>query len=440
MIRPQRVEIYFKGEGVKERRRHWVEIGHLVKRMTNRLWQAWLVYHFQASSIQKIQERIEAFREWEKMGETKEGKSKRGKKPKWGVEPCDKELTRHLYHVLAEEFPTVTSRTRTLLQNKWRSTLTKRKAISGNSGNFPYWAAILFANEAHPSFTRAQPIPFDKENAIIYREGGKYFVRLRIERVVETGKSIDDHCELVLGNPRAARVRALFDRLIEGQGKPAKENAWLFKGSTLLFSNGKWYMHVSYDRPIEAEATGDREKQLLIVAGKTSPWLLYTQKRLGNGRINAFRFGGRGRMVEWCRTSLQQQRLSRQEHYKWGSQNQKGHGRNRAISIWTKIHDQWQHFQKEFNGQFIKKVIDLAIDRGYGTIMFYQPVEKQRDKTFLGSVGRDSRSRMTWDWGRVAHSLASKCEEHKIEFVVKKSKTNAELTDAITCSKVRKTG
>lgn len=232
-VRSVKVEIFGFSRSVN--RDSWKELAISCQRMLNRLWQIWLCHHANNDSANKLRNHFDAFTKWKE--------TKQGDKPEWPCKALEHPLTtssvsKSFYRMLSAEFPNVNVRTRGLLTNTWQSLLNSRKAANGN---LPGWVSILFANESLPSFTNPQPIPFDKENAKLYKNDGKYICELRIERL-DSGKSVVEKCELILEKRKCASVRTIVDRIISG------EFAW--KGSALLYSRGKWYAVLSYAMPV----------------------------------------------------------------------------------------------------------------------------------------------------------------------------------------------
>lgn len=385
----------------KERRQSWLEMARMIQRMTNRMWQHWLVHHTQQKSPELITEYLDALAEWR----TQKPKE-RGDKPKLGVKPCDKDLSNHIYHAISQEFTGLNARTRVLLQNQWQGKLTKRKASNGNLSG---WMAILLGNESIPSATKPQPIPFDKKSSprdTTFRSvESKLLMDLRIERVADTGASVIDTVELLLNRRKTASVRAIVKRIMTGE--------YTFKGSSLSYRNGKWFANISYDKPVNCDRPVlDQGQVIMLVPGKKSPWIVKTES-------DCWRAFGRGDHVVRFRRMLQSERWSRQEHNRWASSSTKGRGAKRAKAIWTKLSSRWKDFVKTYNNEMTRRLVDLAVSRGIGRIVYVQPKDEKRDQCFLSKAGRHPRSKMTWDWFQVGTMLKSKCEDAGIELEVR---------------------
>lgn len=397
-VRSTRIEIY---KLAPERRDAWKQLAISCKQMTNRLWQIWLCHHANNDSANKLRKHFDDYKRWQ---ETKEGG-----KPEWPCKVVEEPLTkssddRSFYRIISREFPCVNARTRGLLTQAWQSRIGKRKAASGN---LPGWVSILFANESLPSFARPQPIPFDHQNAKLIREGKNYYVELRIERLEESGKSVVERCQLMLGKRKHLSVRAIVDKCLSGE--------YTWKGSNLLFDRGKWYAVIAYEMPEKVREELDASKVLIVRPGKRFPWMV----RIAGG---SFAFGGNGRHVEHARRAIDKERSQRKEHYRWSGHNQKSHGRGRAEAVWTKLSSRWRDFTKRYNNEVSRRVINLAIRKGCGRIIYIQPKDSRRDNRFLSTVGASHKSQMTWDYFQFGTMLSSKCEEEGIAYgVAKKS-------------------
>lgn len=412
-VRAARIEIFGFS---KDRREAWRELAIACQRMSNRLWQIWLCHHANNGSADKLRDHFEAYREWQA--------SKQGEKPQWPCKALEPPLTvsaddRSFYRILSAEFPNVNVRTRGLLTNAWQSNLNSRKAASGS---LPGWVSILFANESLPSFTRPQPIPFDKDNAKLRKDGDKYICELRIERLAD-GKSVVEPCELMLGKRKCRSVRLTVDKILSGE--------YTWKGSNLVFDRGKWFISIGYEMPsrVRDESEYDSDRVLYVRPGRStrddgawrgSPWRVRIADR-------SFGFGGNGAHVEHARRAIIRERNQRKEHYRWSGSNQKGHGTGRAEAVWTKLSSRWKDFTKRYNSEVTRRIIELAVKEKCGRIVYLQPKDLQREGRLLSTLGNDSRSGMSWDYFQFGTMLASKCDEAGIEYgkKPKPSKANA---------------
>jgi hypothetical protein len=429
-VKTASIEIY---GFAKERQEAWKQLAIACQRMQNRLWQIWLCHHANKGSADKLRAHFDAYRQWQA--------DKQGEKPEWPCKAMEPPLTESadpasFYRILSAEFPGVNVRTRGLLTNAWQSRLSQRKSASGS---LPGWVSILFANESLPSFTRPQPIPFDKQNAKLLKRGGDYICELRIERL-EDGKGVVEPCVLMLGKRKCASVRTTVDRILAGQ------YAW--KGSSLVYKPrlGKWFVQICYEQPdnIRDTKSFDENKILYIRPGRSSkqdgawlgsPWRV----RIGN---RSFGFGGNGAHVTSARRTIIRQRNERKQHTRWGGSNQKGHGSQRAFAIETRLSSQWKDFTKRYNNEISRRIIDLAVREGCGRIIYLQPRDDRRDNRLLSTLGNDGWSAMSWDYFQFGTMLAAKCQEEGIEYgksskkkIKKKStKRKPELAASGVCS------
>lgn len=453
-VRATKVELVGFGD---DRREAWKSLSISCQRMTNRIWQIWLCHHAMNRSAEKMKnflDELDRIRSQE-IGAKPVRPSQKdvlgivGQRPKSGVDlwkkrkaevyrdlisryesdlkkwddsrkaynkslkspwPCsalEEPLTasadqNSFYRILSREFANVNVRTRGLLLNAWQSKISKRKAATGN---LPGWLSILFANESMPSCTRPQPIPFDKENAKLQKVSDKYLLELRIDRL-EDGKSVVEKCELLLNKKKCWSVRSIVDRIISG------EYSW--KGSSLVYDRGKWFASLSYDRPPVVRQCLDPNKILYVRPAKNTPW------RVSVGGFGSWVFGGNGSHVEHARRAIIGERNSRKANYRWASSSQKGSGRKRATSAWTKLSSRWKFFVKRYNNELTAQLVKLAVSRSCGRIVYIQPKDSDRDDRCLTIVGNDAdsskRGSMTWDYFQFGSMLAAKCEMNGIEY------------------------
>lgn len=413
VVRAMRVECIVP----KERREAFRNLARSCQRMQNRLWQIWICHHANNGSAEKLRRHFEAYHEWQS--------TKSGQKPQWPCRAVEPPLTksadsRSFYRILSAEFPEVNVRTRGLLTNAWQSLLSSRKA---SSGSLPGWVSILFGFESVPSFHRPQPIPFDKDNARLLMVDGQCVVRVRLDRDEVSGKSTVDDLPLLLNKRKSRQARVVVDRLLDG------EYAW--KGSNIIFDRGKWFVALCYEMPAKTACeTLDANRILFVRPGKNSPWRV----RIGN---ESWRFGGDGSHVVHARRAIQGERNSRQQHYRWAGSSQKGHGRSRAASVWTKLASRWKDFTKRYNSEITRQLIRICVSRGCGRIVFLQPNDRIRNSRFLTTAGNSPRSSSSWDYFQFGTMLASKCESVGIEYGKPKRKKGKDASNGVRS--VRKT-
>ncbi|MCC7334414.1 MAG: hypothetical protein IT422_04940 [Pirellulaceae bacterium] len=409
-VRTTRVEIIVD----KSRKEALKSLAVSCQRMQNRLWQIWLCHHSNNDSANKLRLHFDAYRKWE---QTKEGKkpdwpvlplgagsfeksTKGGKKGKETFKPFLTQSHRDdsFYRILSAEFPDVHVRTRGLLTNAWQSRIGKREAANGN---LPGWVSILFANESLPSFTRPQPIPFDKDNARLSVVDGEIKLQTRLERNEDDGKSFVDTFTLLLNKKKARNSRVVANKIVSG------EYAW--KGSNLMYDRGKWYALLAYEMPVRERVGLDANKTLFVRPGTKNPW------RVKIGYEESWMFGGNGSHVEYARRAVIRERAQRKEHYRWAGSSQKGRGGHRARSVWTKLSSRWKDFSKRYNHEVTRQIVRLAVSRGCGRVVYFQPKDSQREGRYLSTAGNDGHSAMFWDYFQFGSLLASKCETEGIE-------------------------
>lgn len=410
MIRATKVELFrfcaIDQENIDtDRREAWKTIARMHQQILNRVWQMWLVYHSANDSADKLRQHLDAWTAYKVDPKNKT-------KPVWPVQCVPEALQKLIRKDVAKRFTNVNSRSADLQIQKWKGSLTTRKAASGS---LPGWVSILFANEAVPSFTRPQPIPFDCRNGVLSSENGKLFLTLRIERLPGGTKkqkpSVVERCELMLNRRKTNSVRTIVERIIAGE--------YTFKGSSLVFDSikCKWFASIAYELPVEETPKLDSGKTIYLIPGKKSPWIL---KSVSKGTSDAWRFGGRGDHVTNFRRRIQRERNERKESYRWAGSNQKGHGRRRAEEVYTKLSARWRDFVKRYNNELTRKLVEMCVNRRIGKIVYCQPSEDgpKRDRLFLARAENDGRNGMSWEFFQVKTMLASKAEEYGIEFAL----------------------
>lgn len=416
-VRSMKIEIAGFGRE-SGRREEWRQLCDDCRIMINRLWQIWLVHHSTRGSAGKLRRHFEAHKKWTI--------DKEGEKPAWPCNALEAPLTttadpQSFYRILSEEFPQVHVRTRGLLRNAWESSLRKRKAASGS---LPGWVAILFGLESLPSMTRPQPIPFDKENARLEKIDGKYWLEVRIQRLAPSGKSVVERCELMANKRKCRNVRAIMEQILSG------EVAW--KGSFIHYEQRcrKWFAILSYERPEKTRPELNREKVLYVRPGRRSPWRLRAD--------GSFPYGGNGAHVEHARRAILRERAQRKEHYRWAGSNQKGHGRKRADSVWTKLSSRWRDFTKRYNNEVTRRIVLYAIKNGYGRIVYLQPKDATRGSRYLSIAGNSDGSAMLWDYFQFGSMMASKCQDEGIEYGAKTKQKPVRQKTSVVSNRMRR--
>lgn len=422
MIKSTSIEI-MNFAGGKERRKQWIAIADVVRRARNALWSYWLVYHTLHGTEAKL-------RQWLADNDRWLSDKKNNTKPKWPVDAFPKEtqwqyskskqakngkvsepdLENDLYHVLRAVCPELGSRTATLLRQAWARDVRKRKAVNGSLSG---WAAILLGRQSVPSFNRAQPIPISQSEInkcpMLRKEDGDYLLRVAIDRT-DDGLLHED-CTLMLRRRKSGSIRAIIDRIISGE--------YALKGSSLVYSQAKnkWFAKIAYEMPPASKPELVDGRTLYLIPGKQCPWVVLAVSETGT--CDSWRAFGRRHHVENFRRLLLQKRSKRQEASKWGSENRKGHGRQRATLSWTKYSDAWMKFVDGYQTRVVAKLMELCRQRGYSKLVYCRPNDAQAAKTYLVNAGNVRNSNMGWQWYQLQSMLANKCQEVGIEFQVK---------------------
>jgi hypothetical protein len=288
-----------------------------------------------------------------------------------------------------------------LLQNKWKGNLGKRKSPNGK---LPGWVNILFANESLPTFVGPQPIPFDKDNAKLVKDGKDIVLTVRLELIAK-GQSNSDRVILMMGKRKSWKQKAIVERILDGTYK------WC--GSSLVYDRGKWFASLSYDTHQVSKPDLDPSRSLIVCPGKNVPWMFADSS-------GVFAHGGSGTHVYNMRQRLQRERWERQEHYRWAGSAQSGRGARRAREVWTKLSSRWKDFEARYNREIAKKAVLVCINQGIGKLIYFQPIDQRKDDRFLEIAGRVPSSSLGWDWFKMGSYLADKCEEYGIEYEIRR--------------------
>lgn len=470
-VRTTRIEIAGFSNMSEERKKSWKMLVETCQKMKNRLWKLWVSQHVAAGNDLVLAKHFAdmqtvVFRD---VGERpiKPRKPKRDAAPSvWGEYerssvkyeedlanwqlrkaevkaanqkefPCKVMVQdeKYFYHDLGQHFPQVNKRTISLLIQKWAQNLRTRKSANGSIKG---WVSILLEGEQIPSFTKPQPVPFDKQNSKLFtvdkqdpNSGAKfkkYYCELRIERLPHSGDSVVERCELVLGKRKTLSIKAIVDRCISGE--------YAFKGSELLFHDGKWYIMLAYDKPQDVVPNLDQNKIMYVKPGRRFPWLV----KIGSSKTMRY-LAGNGRNVEHWRRDLDRQRRERMSHYRYSAgSNRKGRGQKHAIKTLTQKSEGWKGFCKSFNNNTTAKLIQEAIRHGCGTIVYLQPGdEHKKAKRFLNVAGSNAHCRLTWDYFQFGSMLSFKCQDKGIECVIKKTEKVDRFTANGVCV-VRRSG
>jgi hypothetical protein len=417
-VRVASLEIFKFCSGDKARRQRWLDISVDLQHASNRWWQVWEQWHVQNRSVEQMKAFLDVYAAWRANG-------KQGDKPKPPVEAVPKELAKLLYETISREFRRLHSRTTVLFLNRIQQTVVKRKSASGNLSG---WLSILFAYEGRPSFTRPQPIPFDKQPKSPQVEllppadaTQNWRVRIRIEaaevpgRVGKGGRppvrqSVVEVCELMTRKRKVGRDKSELEKVVAGKAK--------LLGSYLVYDRGKWYIKFTIDEEIE-KLQLDADKVARLRAGRGTPWYLWVPGRRRPGRR-----GGFGYYIAGMRRKIGYERRERKEHYRHAGSVSKGRGRKRATAAWTKLSDRWRRFVKHVNQNFTTQIVRELVRQGIGKLEYWQPEPGSRfaESRYLARQGKtpELRDGTAWDWFQVKTVLAYKCQRAGIEFVAVK--------------------
>jgi hypothetical protein len=378
-------------EDAKEMFERWGELSVTVQRIKNRIIREWLVWHTQYESAVHIRKYLD---------ERQKDKSIKNPVQCW---PTD--FAKHVYKVVCETYPIAYNRIYSQLLQEVRGTLTKRKSAKGS---LPGWVSILFDYEAAPSFTRAQPIPFDKYHCEITPPDEQLnFYRLTVRLNAELGtttkkKSVVDTVALVTRGMDGHQL-ATLKKLAEGTVK--------FCGSSLLWDQNKrkWFALIAWDQEAQPKPALDGSLHAVLYAARNRPWLLRLPDR-------TIRLQGDGRHIGAIRQQVLTQRWDRQANYRYAGSANKGHGRERALIPVEKLSERWKHFVQTVNHNVSRDVVNILTKHGIGSLTYVKP-DKSKPTRFLSNAGKNPNRHdsSSWDYFQIKSFLEYKCKDVGIE-------------------------
>ena len=409
----------------KERRAVWRSLGESCQVATNCFWQTWWDWHMANGSQEAVRqwraellawhaandEYAKQLKQWKEADKKTRGKKPEktvGPKPKIPVQAMPKECSNVIYHKVANDQCT-DLHTRTVVTLLQR--LTKRmKSQKSIHGSLPWWCNLLLYREAIPRSIDPQPIPFDKRNAGFVEPAGEsknWRFAFTLERRGK-GVTVKDNVELWTAGKKKRSVATIVKRIYDGEYK--------MLGSVLTTNRrGKWFVNITYEMPEQEKPQLDANREAVLWPGLQDPWLL----KIADG---VFWRGGTGRHIAGVRKRCTMERRERQESYRWAAGNQRGHGRKRATGAWTRLRNIWTNVCTNYNRHVAKAIVEECVRRGYGSLVYLQPEGKQSEKRFLSRAGKqpEKRESTSYPYYQMAQRLSQLCQEHGVEFRVKK--------------------
>lgn len=239
-----------------------------------------------------------------------------------------------------------------------------------------------------------------QELQVFARADGVWHIGFRAQRA-EDGAAGEYHCVRLATQGRGrSDLRFTLEAIAEGSRKQ--------KGSAIYEKKpGKWYFHLGYNELKMARAKVDENKEVILEPGITVPWLL----KLDDEEKWIMDKGG---AVKNFRRILAFKRKTFSASYQYGSKR-RGHG-NRARK--PPFRNTMDGFKDDFNKKTARKVLEWAIARGCGKIVYRRPVSDWACKvTFLATAGAEPGGDSSWPWERISLFLTRLCEEYGLEFV-----------------------
>ena len=403
----------------KEVFNRWHEARSQTLRACNIYIQAWMNWHFQHGSREKIDEEYEQYREW-----VAADPKIRGKKPQSKVSGFPPNGDNTLYAALSTRLPLLTKDTICTLMKIWRGTLLNGKDARGWMKR---WKAILIGLEN---------VPITSRDAVILIKPGKFNIRClpkgnegndsKYDRyLIDVQTSREDipgkkrgrvfHDEFIVRLPaRRGGSHTILDRCISGEYNP--------RNASLMYHEGKrrWFFLLGYQRQVELVVPGDPTRVAILRPCEDHPWELVLPEK-------TIWLGGDGRYVAATRRRVFGQRESRLRHYRFAGSANKGHGRKRALQPIKKLERAWKDFVKTVNHNITRRAVDIAVEHRCGQLVYEQPTGTVRDELFLATSGREGIKTQTfWDWHQIATLAAYKANDCGIHFVVDRQEAEEE--------------
>jgi len=401
-VRAWKFQVVDFGPNRKEVAARWKHLAEQCQRVTNAAWRQWIVEHTKQDAPNKLRQFYEELRQWHDAGGKKSGQPK----PESGVKCMTPAISKAIYTAACQTAEDMNLRPVTLLLQLVKQNMTKRKSASGNQ---PGWCNILLDRESMPSCTRPQPIPFDKRNAELLKDGDTWKMSMRIDRIPRDGKpalSTRDTVTITAGKKRSGY--AILERVYSGE--------YDFCGSTLQFDRGKWYVSLCFRRPQRERVELDAEATAHLLPCRTEAFRLWVPGG------DFYRPIGDGRFVGPQRRNLIRQRTSRNAHYTHAGSSMKGHGRDRARAGHKKLQRRWLHLNRTTNHTLTKRVVQTCERLGIGKLVYYQPTGKAAATRYMEAEGKlpNVRDATGWQWFQVGTMLAQKCQESGVELEIVK--------------------
>jgi len=403
MIRVAKLKIIGCDGDWRETRRELAALADDVKRATNLIWRTWMEWHSKAGSGPLLGDFMRRLREWHGLP-----KAERGEKPKCKVAAIDKSCSKAIYSAVHAAFPGVHNRVLELT----RQVATKHiKSYKPYKGSFPGWMRVL-VNDDRPAFSsHALPIRVDKANSGVVKDGKKWYLQARIQRLSD-GKSVAHRFLLAADTRRAAGERSKLEKIVAGD--------YAFKGSMVDYNekDSYWYAKVCYEQPALPKIDADPERVAHLIPHRMRPWVLWDDgfdHHLG---------GKSGRHVQHARQQLLAQKWGRQEAYKVASSARKGRGRKRGYeAAMNTLRRRWQDFVKTQNEAVVVEVLQRCQRYRIGRVVYYQPCDTTAENRFLVTGGKKKgrQDSSTWDWYQMGSILSRKCQEIGVEVEVVKA-------------------
>lgn len=381
-----------------EKEKHWALFDEIREAMIqaqevqNFFFDSWRAWHFQNDSAAKIKRFHDDWRIYIESG-------KKTDKPKLEVAAVDNGWAKAVYHQISEKWPTLHTRTTTLLIKCLTELV---KSSKSTKGNWAKWHSWLLHREQIPSFVNPVPLPFDKANTFLEApkdSNGSHVLHLNLKRYSVPGlkncRSTTFHCAIRDRSRSMASRRIVLSKIARG------DLEWA--GSKAFIKDNKLFIALAYWLPKPDRAVGS--KTAILHFRSKSPAALRIAGR-------SIRIGGDGQIIPKIRRQVLAQRWSRKTSYRYcASSARKGHGTRRAIEKITILSKRWRDFVKTTNRNMAAQVIKVAIQNDAGAITVLAPRKESR---FLSVAGQSTKDKSSWDWSGLEKAISDQAMEYGV--------------------------
>lgn len=179
--------------------------------------------------------------------------------------------------------------------------------------------------------------------------------------------------------------------------KKLQDGEYELRSSKIQKDGKNWFFIVTYKQPVTQKAVHE-DYILGIDLGVSKAAVLATNH-------NKFTFAFEGGEIEAFRKRIEKRRVSIRNQLKYCSDNRKGHGRNTLYKPLDSISHKIEDFKNTVNHRYSKKIVDLAVQNGCGTIQMEDLSGVNSNSTFLSN----------WSYFDLQQKISYKAEQEGIK-------------------------